>query len=122
MARRDELVREQRRLRVEELAVVAVLDERGRIDESVAARDGVSSRSVRETVETARALESLPAVAAAAYAGDLSTEQLGPVVALADEATDAEWAGAGAARDARGSGTAGSHEDETDGRRRPCPS
>ncbi len=92
VARRDELVREQRRLRVEELAVVAVLDERGRIDEGVAARDGVSARSVRETVETARALESLPAVAAAAYAGDLSGEQLGPVVALADENTDVEWA------------------------------
>ena len=92
VARRAELVREQRRLRVEELAVVAVLDERGRIDESAAGRDGVSARSVRETLETARALESLPAVAAAAHAGDLSAEQLGPVVALADEATDVEWA------------------------------
>jgi Domain of unknown function (DUF222)/HNH endonuclease len=91
-ARREELVREQRRLRVEELAVVRVLDERGRIDESAAGRDGVSARTVRETLETARALESLPAVAAAAHAGDLSPEQLGPVVALADEATDAEWA------------------------------
>jgi Domain of unknown function (DUF222)/HNH endonuclease len=86
------LVREQRRLRVEELAVVAVLDERGRIDDTLAGRDGVSARSVRETVETARALESLPAVAAAAHAGDLSAEQLAPVVALADESTDAEWA------------------------------
>ncbi len=92
VARREELVREQRRLRVEELTVVAVLDERGRIDDTLAGRDGVSARTVRETVETARALESLPAVAAAAHAGDLSSEQLGPVVALADDSTDAEWA------------------------------
>ena len=33
-ARRDALVREQRRLRVEELAVIRVLDERGGIDET----------------------------------------------------------------------------------------
>jgi hypothetical protein len=91
-ARRDALVREQRRLRVEELAVTRVLDERGAIDESVAARDGVSERTVRETVETARALESLPAVAAAAWAGALSPEQLGPVAQLADAASDVEWA------------------------------
>src|SRR5713101_1088096 len=91
-ARRDELVREQRRLRVEELAVTRVLDERGALDDALAARDGVSERSVRETVETARALESLPHVAAMAYAGELSSEQLGHVAALADESSDAEWA------------------------------
>jgi hypothetical protein len=38
-----------------ELAVTAVLDQRGAVDDSLAARDGVSVRSVRETVETARA-------------------------------------------------------------------
>jgi hypothetical protein len=92
VAERDVVVREQRRLRVRELAIVRVLDERGKVDDSMAGRDGVSVRSVRETVETARALESLPAVAAAAYAGDLSSEQLGSVVALADEESDAEWA------------------------------
>jgi hypothetical protein len=69
-----------------------VMDERGKVDETIAARDGVSTRTVRDTVEIARALESLPAVAAAAYAGDLSGEQLGSVVALADEGSDAEWA------------------------------
>jgi hypothetical protein len=79
-------------LHTEELAVVRVLDERGKIDLTTACRDGVSERAVREAVETARALESLPAVAAAAYAGDLSSEQLGSVVKLADEDTDAEWA------------------------------
>jgi hypothetical protein len=92
VARRETLVREQRRLRVEELAIVRVLDERGKIDPALAGRDGVSARTVRETLETARALESLPAVAAAAHAGDLSGEQLGSVVSLADGATDAEWA------------------------------
>ena len=91
-ARREDLVREQRRLRVEELAVTRVLDERGVLDDGLAGRDGVSVRSVRDTVETARALESLPQVAAAAYAGDLSGEQLDQVAVLADETSDAEWA------------------------------
>jgi hypothetical protein len=55
-------------------------------------RDGESARIVRERVETARALESLPAVAAAAHAGTLSDEQLAAVVRLADEDSDVEWA------------------------------
>jgi uncharacterized protein DUF222 len=92
LSRRDELVGVQRRARVEELAIVRVLDERGQVDDTMAGRDGVSTRTMRETVETARALESLPAVAAAAYEGDLSSEQLGSVVRLADEESDAEWA------------------------------
>ncbi len=74
VARRDELVREQRRLRVEELAVVAVLDERGRIDDTLAGRDVVMAwRRVGTFGARDRrdppALESLPAVAAAAHAG-----------------------------------------------------
>jgi hypothetical protein len=89
---RESLVREQRRLRVRELAVTAVLDERGAIDDSLAAADGVSLRSVRETVATARALEELPEVAAAAYEGKLSDEQLAPTTRLADPSSDAEWA------------------------------
>jgi Domain of unknown function (DUF222)/HNH endonuclease len=92
VACRDDLIREQRRLRMQELAVVRVLDERGRIDPAQAEREGVSARTVRDTIETARALESLPAVAAAAYAGALSSEQLASVAALADEFTDSEWA------------------------------
>jgi hypothetical protein len=100
VARREEFVREQRRLHVEELTVLRVLDERGRVDDTLAGRDGVSVRTVRASVEVARALESLPVVAAAAYAGDLSAEQLGPVVQLADEASDAQWAARGAARTA----------------------
>ena len=79
------------RLQSEEYAIVRVLDERGRIDTSVGL-DGESARTVREKVETARALETLPAVAAAAHAGNLSAEQLGAVVRLADEESDAEWA------------------------------
>ena len=43
-------------------------------------------------METARALESLPRIAASAYDGRLSSEQLHSVVQLADETTDAEWA------------------------------
>ncbi len=92
VARRESLVGEQRRLRVEELAVTRVLDERGAIDDVIAARDGVSVRVVRETVECARALEVLPEVAAAAFEGRLSDEQLVSVTRLADESTDAEWA------------------------------
>ena len=90
-ARREHAVREQRRWRVIELACTAVLDERGRV-EDLAARDGVSERVARATVETARRLENLPAIAAAAARGELSAEQLGAVVELADESTDAEWA------------------------------
>jgi len=91
-ARRDELVAEQRRLRVEELAVVAVLDERGAVDDAMAAADGVSVRTLRDSVETARALEQLPCLAGAAHAGSVSPEQLVPAARLADEASDAEWA------------------------------
>ena len=92
LARRKEVVHEQRRLRAEELAIVGVLDSRGALDTAVMADEGVSARAMRETIETARALEALPHLAAAAYAGELSGEQLGPVVQLADEHSDAEWA------------------------------
>ena len=92
LERRSELVREQRRLRVEELAVTAALDARGALDETTAARDGISVDRVRERVETARALEELPSIAAVAYDGELSDQQLGPLVRLADEESDREWA------------------------------
>ena len=91
VSRRDELIGVQRQARVEELAIVRILDERGRIDPSVGA-DGESARMVRDTVETARRLESLPEIAAAAYEGDLSAEQLSAVARFADETSDAEWA------------------------------
>jgi hypothetical protein len=90
--RRLELVREQHRLHVEELAVIAVLDERGRVDDSLAAADGVSVQAVREKVETARAIGELPRLAAAAHAGRVSPAQLAPAAKLADPANDDEIA------------------------------
>src|ERR1044071_1746629 len=89
-AQHDALVREVRRLQLEDLDVLRVLDERGQIDVSVG-RDGESARTVREKVETARALESLRAVAAQAHECELSEEQLTEVALLADAETDAEW-------------------------------
>jgi hypothetical protein len=91
VARRREVVAEQRRLHTEELLLTRVLDERGKIDPTVGA-DGESARTVRDKVETARRLESLPEVAAAAHAGKLSDEQLSSAAKLADEESDAEWA------------------------------
>ena len=110
----SDLVREQRRLALEELDVLRVLDERGQIDPTVG-RDGESARMVREKLETARALESLPAVAAAAHAGDLSAEQLGSVVKLADEDVRCGVGAAGTARGAGGSGASGAGAVEADG-------
>ncbi len=90
-ARRREVVRAKRRLEIEELDILRVLDERGRVDPTVGDQ-GESPRTTRDKLETARALESLPEIAAAAYEGDLSGEQLSAVTKLADEASDAEWA------------------------------
>jgi hypothetical protein len=90
-ARRGEVVAEVRRLQAEEHSILLVLDERGRVDVS-RGLDGESARTVRDKLETARALESLPAVAAAAAAGELSAEQLHEVVKFADEESDAELA------------------------------
>lgn len=91
-ARRVWLVAEQRRLHLEELAVTRVLDEHGRIDDTVAAADGVDVRDVRATVATARALDALPRVAAVAAEGRSSAGRLQAVARLADAGTDAEWA------------------------------
>jgi hypothetical protein len=88
---RQELVAQQRTLRTRELAVLAVLDERGNVDCTVGS-GGESARVVREKVETARALEGLPAIADAALHGQLSNEQLSSVVRVADAESDAEWA------------------------------
>jgi hypothetical protein len=93
--RRAVLVRAQRRLHLEALAVTRVLDERGAVDDTLARADGVSVRAVRETVATARALEDLPEIAAAAAAGALSEAQLAQVVRVADPTdpgADARWA------------------------------
>jgi len=89
---RERVVRAQRALRVRELALVRVLDERGQVDDSLAVADGVSVRAVHEARATAEALEALPAIAASAAAGLLSTEQLTAVVKVADASTDEHWA------------------------------
>jgi hypothetical protein len=77
---------------VEELAVTAVLDERGAVGDATGAGDGVSARTWRDTVATARALEDLPRLADAAHAGTVSPEQLVPAARWADEESDGEWA------------------------------
>lgn len=97
---RDEAAREERRWRMRRIAMDRVLDERRATDgretvEWVAARDGVRTQTARAEVEVARALEDLPVIAAAAEAGELSIEQLAPLVALATPATDAAWAARG---------------------------
>jgi len=88
---REGLIAQQRQLRTREMAVLRVLDERGQVDCSIGS-DGESARVVRDKVEIARALESLPAIGAVAFDGGLSDEQLTQVVRLADEESDAEWA------------------------------
>jgi len=87
---RDAVVREQRRLKVRELALTKVLDERHALSRMP---DGtVSARTQQQTVEVARALESLPAVADRAAEGDVSWEHLEPISRLATPHTDQEWA------------------------------
>ena len=56
--RRREVVAEIRRLQSEEHSILLVLDERGRVD-VLRGLDGESARTVRQKVETARALEGL---------------------------------------------------------------
>jgi hypothetical protein len=89
---REEAVREQRRWRLRELAATRVLDERGRIDDTLAGKDGIAIRDVKATVATARALEDLPAIAAVAAEGRLSDAQLTQVVKVADASNEHEWA------------------------------
>ena len=91
-AARDAKIRHIRSEEVDLLAMTRALDERRALAVDQAARDGVSDATVRRQVETARALESLPALADAALAGVLSAEQLAPAVELADERSDREWA------------------------------
>lgn len=92
---REEAVRAQRRWRMRELAITRVLDERGQVDDSLASVDGVSVWQVRETVATARSLEDLPSIAAAASEGRLSDDQLAQVVKVAEPGNagdDRRWA------------------------------
>ncbi|MEX2254194.1 MAG: HNH endonuclease signature motif containing protein [Acidimicrobiia bacterium] len=92
-SRRTELIAEQRRLHLEELAVLKVLDERdalGRMPDA-----SVSSRTSKANLAMARSLETLPAVAETMASGALSAEQLAPLTELATPETDREWAARG---------------------------
>src|SRR5262245_11767006 len=82
--------REQQRWRLEELAATRVLDDRGALEQMPDRT--ISSRTEKTNVEVARALESRPALAAAAHDGALSWDQLQPLCELATPETDAEWA------------------------------
>src|SRR4029079_2864000 len=97
-SRRREVIGAQRELHAEELAIVRVLDERRRIDPTIGAHRH-SARVVRDKVETARALEALPAIASVAMDGGFSDEQLSSVVQLADGESDREWARRGPTMD-----------------------
>ena len=91
----ERVVVEGRRLKVRELAVTKVLDERAsrthEAEDALLAQQA-SMRTARDAVEISRHLESLPAIAAAVHAGDLSLDQLKPLVEIATPETDAEWA------------------------------
>lgn len=87
-------------VRTERLTVLAILDERkvGQADGSVdtAAWAADTSRVTRPQatwlVETARAMMDLPAIRAVAARGELSFDQLVPLVELATPETDEDWA------------------------------
>jgi hypothetical protein len=96
---RSEAIAEQRWWHLRELAITAVLDERGQVDDSIAATDGTSTRTARRNLQTARKLKSQPHVAKAAALGRLSREQLDRVADLADGDPEADrhWAEQGPA-------------------------
>ena len=91
---REQLVVQQRNLRAREMAVLTVLDERGQVDCSMGSH-GESAQVLRDKMETARGLESLPAIGKVAMEGGFSDEQLSSVVKLADAESDREWAARG---------------------------
>lgn len=91
----DEVVAQQRALKVEELATRRALDVLGHsepTEDVLQSRHHDSPRTMRQNLELARRLESLPAIAAAAHAGELSPDQLAPLVQFATPASDDEWA------------------------------
>jgi hypothetical protein len=82
--------REQQRWYLEELAATRVLDDRHAL--GAMPDPSVSARTAKTNREVARSLESLPKIAVAAWAGELSKDQLVPVTEVATPATDSEWA------------------------------
>lgn len=89
------VVVDQRRLKVRELSITRVLDERAtrthEAEDALLAQKA-SMRTARDSVEISRHLEALPAITAAVHAGDLSVDQLKPLIELATPETDAAWA------------------------------
>ena len=83
------MVRAQRRLKARDVAIVAVLDERCALPDPT---PDMTARAVHETLDVARSIGSLPAIAEAAPTRELSWDQLKNVVEGATPATDAEWA------------------------------
>jgi len=73
---RARVVTEQRRLKVRELALTKVLDERDALDPMPDA--SIPAHTAKSMTEVARSLESLPALAQSAATGELSWEQLDP--------------------------------------------
>jgi hypothetical protein len=87
--RMREVRREQARWRLEGLAVTRALEELDALD--AVPDPTISARTAKSEREVARSLGSLPKVASAAWAGDLTWDQLQPVSEVATPATDAEW-------------------------------
>jgi hypothetical protein len=87
---RTRVVTDQRRLKVRELALTKVLDERAALDPMPDA--SIPAHTAKATIEVARSLESLPALADRALSGELSWEQLEPLTRIATPETDREWA------------------------------
>jgi len=91
---RVEAIAEQRWWHLRELAITAVLDERGQVDDTTAGKDGTTTRAARRKRKTAKKLASQPHVAHAAAQGKLSPEQLDKVSDLAGDDPEADrlWA------------------------------
>jgi len=89
-AERERVIVERRKLRTRELALTCVLDERDALAKDQAARDGETEAESRRKRETAKKLEHLPNLGAAAMNGELSSGQLDPAADLADEDSDEE--------------------------------
>jgi hypothetical protein len=87
---RLEAISEQRWWNLRELAITAVLDERGQVDDSTAAKDGTTTRAAQRKRRTARKLADQPNVAKAAAQGKLSPEQLDKVSDLAGDDPEAD--------------------------------
>jgi len=85
----EECRREQQRWWLEELAATRVLDDREALGPFPDPTQ--SARTNKTNLKVGRALESLPEIASAAHVGDISRDQLSPLVELATPETDREW-------------------------------